>query len=205
MKTTILNHNIRKASHPRSWLGLATILALFTFLRSADNASATIYTLSVPDTVPWTDTGIFISGGSQLEISASGTATYGFSPGQSCDPNGGNAGGGPLFYANGVLPNVITHSLIGKTGGTSAVGDGTPVPQATPGFVGTSYNGTISTGGELYLGFNDATDGFWDNSGSFSVTVDVVPVPEPSMAAFGGLAFVTVLAGRMRRKRSDVI
>ena len=129
--------------------------------------------------------------------------TYGYSAGQSCDANG--AGG---FYSDCVVPTAVACSLIGKTGGTTGVGDGTPVPAGTPGdgtgFVGTSYNKTISTGGELFLGFNDQVGGFWDNSGSFSVTVDVLPVPEPSVAAFFGLGGLALWVGRIRRgaKRS---
>lgn len=95
-------------------------------------------------------------------------------------------------------------SLIGKTGGTTAVGSGTPVPQGTPGdgagFVGASYDEFISTGGELFLGFNDQVGGFSDNSGGFSVTLDVLPVPEPSAVAFFGLGGLALLARRRMRR-----
>lgn len=178
---------------------IAPVLFLLTALCAGPNARATIYTLTLSDTVPWTDTGINIAAGSELEITASGTATYGFSAGQSCGPNGANA-----FYSDCVVPSAVACSLIGKTGGTTAVGDGTPVPEGTPGdgmgFVGASYNETISTGGELYLGFNDQVGGFWDNSGAFSVTLNVLPVPEPSVTAFFDLGALALVAGRTRRR-----
>jgi hypothetical protein len=127
---------------------------------------------------------------------------YGNSPGQSCDANGGNLGG-PLFLSDSALPSAVSHSLIGKTGGTIAVGDGTPVSEGMPGdgmgFVGTSYNKFIPNGGELFLGFNDEVGGFWDNSGSFSVTVSVVPVPEPATVALVGLGTLAFSARRVRR------
>jgi hypothetical protein len=98
-----------------------------------------------------------------------------------------------------MLPNTVCHSLVGKIGGTTAVGDGTPVPEGTlgdgPGFVGTSYSELVPTSGELFLGFNDDPAVFWDNSGSFSVTISVVPVPEPSTVALVGLGGLVLLAG----------
>lgn len=193
----------RKTYNPYPWMG-AAVLVSFLFLRSADNASATIYTISVPGTAPWTDTGIVVPSGSELQVSASGTITYGFSAGQQSGPNGGDQG--TQFESLDVLPNAVVVSLIGKIGGTTAIGTGTVVPEGTPGdgagFVGASYNETISTGGELFLGFNDHVGAFNDNSGSFSATITVTPVPEPSIGAFGGLACATVLAKRMRRRRS---
>lgn len=178
MKTSTLG--IRPASRPLSWMGATTILMALLFLRCADNASATTYTITVPGTVPWTDTGIFIPSGSQLRITASGVVTYGGSPGQQSGPDGGDMG--TKFESGSVLSNTVVVSLIGKIGGTTAVGDGTPVPAGRhrdgPGFVGASYNKVILNGGELFLGFNDHTDGFWDNSGSFSVTISVVPAPK---------------------------
>jgi hypothetical protein len=60
-------------------------------LRSAEEASAlAIYTLGVTATVPWTDTGINIAAGSQLDITASGIVHYSTSSYQVCDANGGD-------------------------------------------------------------------------------------------------------------------
>jgi hypothetical protein len=53
----------------------------------------------------------------------------------------------------------------------------TPVPSgksgAGPGFVGVDYHETMTTSGRLYLGFNDQTDKFGDNSGAFTVTITI--------------------------------
>jgi len=162
-----------------SWFKPATIiLSLLLFQNGGVAIAQEVYTLDVPSTVPWTDTGINIAAGSQLIITATGTVHYSYSSYQVCDANGGDYSGAQ-FLSDVMLPNTVCHSLVGKIGGTTAVGDGTPVPEGTPGdgpgFVGTSYSEVIPTGGELFLGFNDNPAVFWDNSGSFSVTVTVVP------------------------------
>jgi hypothetical protein len=189
-----------------SWFRLATILLSLMLWQSAEEASAqiSVYTLAVPGTAPWTDTGISITAGSQLAITASGTVGYGFESGQVTDANGGDISGAQ-FFADAVLPNAIGHSLIGKIGGTTDIGTGIPVPEGTPGngpgFVGTSYDEVISTSGELFLGFNDEAGTFYDNSGSFSVTITVTPVPEPTTAALLGLGGLALLFKSHRRVR----
>ena len=201
-KITPINHS---AAIFRLTASTATAIVLFLLAALCDvqNARATIYTLSIPGTVPWTDTGIDVLAGSQLQITASGIVTYGFSAGQSTGPNGGDSSG-QKFFSDCVIPSAVAVSLIGKTGGTTAVGSGTPVPEGTPGdgvgFVGASYNETISTGGELFLGFNDQVGGFGDNSGAFSVTINVTAVPEPSAMAFVGLGGLALLARRRMRR-----
>src|SRR5215472_3398938 len=125
-KTKVINHRgiIRRSF---SSMAAATFLAALIALCSGRTAQATIYTLTIPDTVPWTDTGINIAAGYQLQITATGTAIFGFSAGQSCGPNGTTG----VFYPGSVVPGAVSCSLIGKTGGTTAVGDGTLVPEGT--------------------------------------------------------------------------
>ena len=197
MKTTTLVKNPQIIARASSCFGPATILFSLVLLGSAQEAPAqNIYTMDVTSTVPWTDTGIYIAAGSQLDITASGIVAYGGSPGQVTDANGGNWDG-QQFFQTAVLPNTIIVSLIGKIGGTTDIGTGTPVPEGTPGdgpgFVGISYSEVTSTSGELFLGFNDQVGAFWDNSGSFSVTIDVVPVPEPSTVALVGFGVLALL------------
>ena len=173
--------NPRIISRAFSWFGPAIILFSLVLLRSAEAAPVTnVYTIDVPCTVPWTDTGINIAAGSQLDITASGTVHYSYSAEQVCDANGGD-NTGQQFLSDMMLSNTVCHSLIGKIGGTTDIGTGTPVPEGIPGngpgFVGTSYGELISNSGELFLGFNDVPSVFWDNSGSFSVTISVVPMP----------------------------
>ena len=89
--------------------------------------------------------------------------------------NGGNFDG-TEFFPTSVLPSAITVSLIGKIGGTTAVGTGTPLPEGAPqdgaGFVGANYDAVVPTAGRLFLGFNDQVQDFGD-SGAFTVTVTI--------------------------------
>jgi hypothetical protein len=174
---------------------------LFMLLLAAPVLSArgNIYTLSVPAASPWTDTGIDVFFGQQLSITASGTVRAGLALGGTTDANGvGPLSDGTRIVSDTVLGTTISLSLIGKVGGTTAIGTGTPLlegaPGKGPGFVGTSYDQEVMTTGRLFLGYND--DIFSDNSGSFSVTVTVVPEPSTMvLVALGAL----ILLGFSRR------
>ena len=179
----------------------AVILALL-LAGSAHNAAATVYTLQIPCTQEWTDTGIDIAAGSLVGITASGTVQYGYLGEQVTDANGGDYTG-QQFFPTAVLPNTIIVSLIGKIGGSTAIDTGTPIPEGTfgkgPGFVGTSYSQVVSTGGRLFLGFNDQLGAYYDNYGSFSVNVSVVP--EPSTLALLIVPGALLVARKVRRGR----
>src|SRR5262249_54840913 len=145
------------------------------------------YSITVPSTAPWTDTGIMVPANSLLGITATGVVRYGtMSPDQVGDANGTNFDG-QQFFSTAVLPNATIISLIGKIGGTTNVGDGTPVPEGKPGngagYVGAAYSEVISSSGELFLGYNDQVPLFGDNSGSFSVTVSITPIITLGLAA----------------------
>jgi hypothetical protein len=177
-------------------------LAVATILTGTTVQAVTIFNLTVPGTAPWYDTGIDIGAGTILNITASGTVIYGPLGAQTTGPNGGNYID-PQLFPDAVLPSTYIVSLIGKIGGTSAVGTGTPVPEGIlgkgPGFVGSSYSEIISTGGRLFLGFNDRVPDFGDNSGSFSATVTV---PEPSPLALTLVATLVFWTGVRSRKYS---
>lgn len=134
--------------------------------------------LALPSNAPWTDTGVDVLAGSRLIISVSGMVRYGPNASQTTDANGGNYDG-TKFFADSVLPNAVTVSVIGKVGGTTMVGSGTPLPEGIEGdgagFVGTSYDQVVSESGRLFLGFNDQTGYFGDNSGSFDVSIVATP------------------------------
>jgi hypothetical protein len=181
------------------------VLAAVALLQGAPAVRAQIYTLQVPDTQPWTDTGIDVSAGSLLGITASGVVRYGYDSVSVTDANGVNSDG-VKFFSTAILPKTIVVSLIGKIGGTTAVGTGTLLPEGVPGngpgFVGTSYSEQAPESGRLFLGFNDQY--YPDNSGAFSVTVTIVPEPAVfALVALGGLAFLvrgkTLLARRSPR------
>jgi len=146
--------------------------------------------LNIPVTAPWTDIGIDILPGQRLQISThdpSQRVQFGLGGTfdiRTCNADGiGDEGvgtgldGTQPIGPEGTLPGTILASLIGKIGGTTAIGTGTPVPEGKPGkgagFVGTSYNQVVPVGGRLFLGFNDAANTFFDNAGSFSETITV--------------------------------
>jgi hypothetical protein len=130
-------------------------------------------TLEVSSTAPWVATGLSVSAGARLRVRATGTVRYGGGAEQVGDANGSSFG--QKFYPAAVLPNAIVASLIGKVGGTTAVDTGSPVPEGAPGsgagFVGASYDELMITSGPLFLGYNDQREWFYDNVGSFAVTI----------------------------------
>ena len=130
--------------------------------------------IQMPSTAPWFDTGIDVTAGQHLHITATGAVRYGGKEKQVTDPNGGHYTGKKLFMA-AVLPTTVVVSLIGKVGGTTAVDTGALLPEGTPksgpGFVGASYDEIVLESGRLFLGFNDRKQAFGDNSGAFTVTI----------------------------------
>jgi hypothetical protein len=161
------------------------------------------YSLSIPAVSPWTDTGINLFAGQEILITASGSVIAGSAPGSDVDPNGvGPTHDGTRVVNDTVLPQTVSLTLIGKVGGTTAIGDGTPLPEGLSGkgvgFIGSSYDRIVPISGRLFLGFND--DVFGDNSGSFSVSLSVVP--EPSTLALLGLGSLALVGrGRLFRRK----
>jgi hypothetical protein len=145
-----------------------------TIVEQGDAACRAPVVLQIPATVAWTDTGIDVREGSRLTINATGKVVYGTMSTQVTDANGGNFDG-QKFFPGAVLPNTIIVSLIGKTGGTTALDTGTPLPVGKPGsgpgFVGVATDVVVGRTGRLFLGFNDQRANFGDNSGAFTVTI----------------------------------
>ena len=141
----------------------------------------------------WQDSGIDVIAGQTLKVTASGNVFHQISINGStrgyANPDGvglyGDGtnwkGAGPQLKSDTILPSAIALSLIGKVGGTTAFGTGAPVPEGVlgkgAGFVGSSYCQKIPTSGRLFFAFNDELHFFGDNSGTFFVTVTVVPGP----------------------------
>lgn len=145
---------------------LATLIALglFSLLSTSLNPKAmalsqqnqTTATVTIPGTQPWTDTGIDLTQGTTLSISASGVidvANGNLPFGPNGNPNCSAGTGWPG-------PGLHCFSLIGSIGN-----NGTPFE------VGTSTSFSITTSGRLFLGVNDNV--FSDNSGSWSATITV--------------------------------
>lgn len=159
------------------------VLAALT-LGGTKLASGQPITIQVPVTAPWFDTGIDIQPGQRLTIIASGWVVYGNvreyignSDGLSPVTDAMNPAGPGHVYSD-----PVALCLIGKTGGTTGLDTGTPVPASNgraAGMVGSAYTGVITAGGRLFLGYNDFLDAFTDNSGDFSVQItidDISPV-----------------------------
>lgn len=161
-----------------SSLGLRGILALvFAVSFPAPVLHADVTDLQVPANVEWFDTGLDILADSRVTIIASNWVIYGVPREMISNADGlspltdGKHAAGPGHLCDSA-PSL---SLVGKIGGTTEVGTGTPLPQMSSlrgaGCVGTSYTAVMNTGGRLFLGFNDQTTAFSDNSGHFQVRV----------------------------------
>ena len=169
----------------------------------AVSAKAQEWLLTVPSTAPWFDTGVDLQAGQQLSITANGLVNWATgSPGINAD-GVGEGWDGTLRHPGTVAPSAIWLSLIGKVGGDLNIGSGNLLPEGIPGkgagFVGSAYEGTLPTGGRLFLGFNDTTANFGDNGGAFSVNVVVVPEPATTALLLLGLPFALMIYRSSKR------
>src|SRR5512147_299453 len=114
----------RTASRIRAWTRALPIFVGFFLLQSAPDARAVSYIFSIPSTTAWTDTGLDVLAGTELQITATGMVQYGPLAEQVTDANGGDYTG-TKFYSDCVLSNTVVVSLIGKIGGTTTIDTGT--------------------------------------------------------------------------------
>lgn len=108
--------------------------------------------------LPGNNTGVAVSVGDALYITASGTWSDG-GPSGSCGPDGypSSPGGG-----GHPLPSANQGALCGRIGTSGAWF-----------LVGSSYSGTAGASGSLYLIFNDGAGFYGDNSGTLAASIDV--------------------------------
>jgi hypothetical protein len=128
--------------------------------------------------LPGLDTGIELTTDEHLTITARGEATQGPATdrahcyGHPINPDGvSNVNGSPCTHRIGssVDPSAPVGTLLGSIGqvGTTSL---------TGWFVvGSHYSSTVLVNGALYLIFNDAPGGYFDNQGSYQVTITVQP------------------------------
>ena len=136
------------------------------------------------------DTGVSFTAGSPLTITAGGLATG--DPSASCGvPNGPD---GTSCYTPSVRTDPVTgftyFSLVGKVDGGSFFK------------VGSSFSGTASNTGHLFLGFLDIDAA--NNSGKFTALVTLpsaVPEPETYAMMLAGLGMLAFVARRKAGKR----
>ena len=167
----------RIARRSRRRMAVALVPLTLALFLPARLAATQPIELEVPVASPWYDTGIDISAGQRLTVFAAGCVWYGANLPQNTDANGvgGKTDGTMPAGPDGVAPGAIRNSLIGKIGGTTNIGTGKLVPEGLAnhgaGFVGAAYSQVLSNSGRLFLGYNDYTNKFYDNSGVFFVDV----------------------------------
>jgi hypothetical protein len=109
----------------------------------------------------WQNTGIYVSAGQTLRITATGTWSHGIE-GVCCGPNPFDANGYRDKYdPHALLPAQRVGSLIGRIGNGGYF------------FVGTDFQITSTQSGNLQLIINDVIGSFGDNSGELAVNIRV--------------------------------
>jgi hypothetical protein len=136
-------------------------------------------TVIVSSEEAWVSTGVDVTAGDRLTITAAGTIRFS-SAGDTATPNGSGRGdalagsSGCVYLVCGA--GIPVQSLVGRIG--------SPALTDVTGFlVGGSYNNSARTSGRLYVGFNDGfvrpdrtgldSGGVLDNSGSFTVNISI--------------------------------
>ena len=157
-------------------------------------------TLTIPNNPLWTDTGLTLSAGNQLVITASGSWYFG--DGQTVGPAGAPFDSAPFDRFTSAAAHGELIGYIGADPFQGHAGDGTFFPQAT-GYlvVGNGISFTSGSSGKLWLGINDdaVSGNILDNSGSMSVQISFVPEPCAAQVLLLGIAFVVGQVRFLRR------
>ncbi len=165
-----------------------TTLALILTIGLASKALA-VTSIILPAYPLWTDTGITLSLGQQVTVTASGTWDFGVG---SFGPAGSGSDPAPWDRFSSVANHGAVIGFIGSDPFQGHYGDGTFFPRAS-GYltIGSSSVFTSSSNGHFWLGINDdaVSENTGDNSGAMNAQVTVV-VPEPAgfQLALTGLA-----------------
>jgi hypothetical protein len=162
----------------RFWFvsGLLTLLVGSSVKLAPATSAGTVVT--VPAGLAWTDTGIALTAGQKVTVTAAGRIYIGALSNPALDyetPDGQPwpvcASGTSLVF---IAPGLPCWSLIGKIG-----------PAGTPFKVGSSTYFTAASSGEFYLGVND--NYFPDNRGAWTATVVISGGTLPRMGNLEGL------------------
>lgn len=141
-----------------------------------------VYHVTVDSSVPLpgVDTGITVTVGEQITITAHGWATYGSNSDPTCDTSANAANihvdpdGQRENSSGGSCPPRMDQyvSFPSSPVGELMAGIGPDTPEAWFA-AGSSYTGTISVSGHLYFVFNDGY--YADNIGQYQVTITISP------------------------------
>lgn len=134
----------------------AVALALLAAGRAVTGDDVVEAEVDVPAAQVWTNSGIEVARGDQVEVTARGEVVHSTTHRQRCGPEGVP---GARYEAN-VVRQLNHGALLGRIGPTGA-----------PFLVGDHERFTASHGGALYLGVNDS--GTDNNSGRFTAEVEV--------------------------------
>jgi hypothetical protein len=177
-------------------------VGMLLFLGLLQTAQATTLTLNISPNPLWTDTGIYLSIGSSVSATASGSWTPSTDyPWLLCGPDGVSLEG----WTDGFMLGANTGALIAYVGSDPYQGhwgDSTFFPQAAGYWlIGSSGQFNSPYAGELWLGFNDDAQSMLVGDNAGSVIAEVTVVPEPSVLAVGVLTLVGALTLRRRNAR----
>jgi LssY C-terminus len=133
--------------------------------RAAENAAtATTLNLSVSGSKRWVDSGMDLTAGDKLHITATGTVDF-------SDKKGVTPAGAPRDWKDTLrdltVPSSGRGALVGQVGDDRA---------ATPFAIGADGTVTVAGGGRLYLGVNQ--DSFYSATGAYNVHIERTAAPK---------------------------
>ena len=144
-------------------------------------AADTDVTVPATQDLPGVDTGLSVSAGTVLTLTASGTASY--CPGCDTGPDGD-----PNHYdGNAIVSSAPVGTLLAAV----------VAPSSSPAWFPVGSSATVTTGpaGELYLIYNDVPGAFYNNAGSYSVAINLSFPSDPPLSSLGTLGPSTGLIG----------
>jgi LssY C-terminus len=144
-----------------AWIAIL-MLAVAASLSAAENTStANSLNVSVDGSKRWVDSGIDVTAGDKLHITATGTVDF-------SDKKGVTPAGAPREWKDTLrdltVPSAGRGSLVGQVGNDRA---------ATPFAIGADGTVTIVVSGRLYLGVNQ--DSYYSATGKYDVHIDRTP------------------------------
>ena len=161
---------MKRISKTAAVLTAALVLGTVCALWAAEN-SATVSSLSVsvPGDKRWVDSGMDVTAGDKLHITATGTVDF-------SDKKGVTPAGAPREWKDTLrdfsVPSVGRGALVGQVGSDRAV---------TPFAVGADGTVTVAVSGRLFLGVNQ--DSYYKATGKYDVHIERTAAPKAAANA----------------------